>query len=118
MRDFLLNHFGKKIGPAEINYFQGNGSLLKVLEAIDWNHPKDIKTHFSPKVLNDARARTNKIRSAQNRESRIKSLIRKDSCDIFIVALCIIDFDKAKMAIENSQSKHRLSVILKAIEDS
>ena len=69
-------------------------------------------------MLNDARARTNRIKSAQKREGRIKSLIRTDSCDIFFVALCIIDFDKAKMAIKNSQSKHRLSVILKAIDDS
>jgi ppGpp synthetase/RelA/SpoT-type nucleotidyltranferase len=117
LSDFLQNHFGEKIGPAKINYSQGNGSLLKVLEAIDWNHPKDIKTHFSPKILIDARARTNRIKSAQKREGRIKSLIKTDSCDIFFVAICIIDFDKAKMAIEHTQSKHRLSVILKAFVD-
>ena len=68
-------------------------------------------------MLIDARARTNRIKSAQKREGRIKSLIKTDSCDIFFVAICIIDFDKAKMAIENTQSKHRLSVILKAIVD-
>ena len=55
LSSFLMNHFGDKIGPDKIDFSDGIEDLLNGLHAIDWDHPNDIITSFTPKIMLEAR---------------------------------------------------------------
>ena len=61
LSSFLMNHFGDKIGPDKIDFSDGIEDLLKGLHAIDWDHPNDIMTSFTPKIMLEARKISNRI---------------------------------------------------------
>ena len=113
LSSFLINHFGEKIGPTKIDFIDGIEDLLHGLHAVDWDHPNDIMTRFTPKVMLEARKISNRILSAQRRTDRTRSLIRPNSCDLFFVALCLIDLTRAEKAIEDLSGKSRAAVLLK-----
>ena len=113
LSSFLMNHFGDKIGPDKIDFSDGIEDLLKGLHAIDWDHPNDIMTSFTPKIMLEARKISNRISAAQKRTDRTRSLIRPRSCDLFFVALCLIDLTRAEKAAEDLSSKSRAAVLLK-----
>ena len=111
---FLLNHFGEKLGPDKIDFTVGSDDLLKVLHEIDWDHPNDIAARFKPQILLEARKIAIRIFNAQKRAARSRSLYRSGTCDLFFVALCIIDLSEAEKAFECLHAKSRASVLLKA----
>jgi ppGpp synthetase/RelA/SpoT-type nucleotidyltranferase len=113
LSSFLMNHFGDKIGPDKIDFSDGIEDLLNGLHAIDWDHPNDIMTNFTPKMMLEARKISNRISAAQKRTDRTRSLIRPRSCDLFFVALCLIDLTRAEKAAEDLSSKSRAAVLLK-----
>ena len=113
LSSFLMNHFGDKIGPDKIDFSDGIEDLLNGLHAIDWDHPNDIMTSFTPKIMLKARKISNRISAAQKRTDRTRSLIRPRSCDLFFVALCLIDLTRAEKAAEDLSSKSRAAVLLK-----
>ena len=113
LSSFLMNHFGDKIGPDKIDFSDGIEDLLNGLHAIDWDHPNDIMTSFTPKIMLEARKISNRISAAQKRTDRTRSLIRPRSCDLFFVALCLIDLTRAEKAAEDLSSKSRAAVLLK-----
>jgi ppGpp synthetase/RelA/SpoT-type nucleotidyltranferase len=113
LSSFLMNHFGDKIGPDKIDFSDGIEDLLNGLHAIDWDHPNDIMTSFTPKIMFEARKISNRISAAQKRTDRTRSLIRPRSCDLFFVALCLIDLTRAEKAAEDLSSKSRAAVLLK-----
>ena len=113
LSSFLMNHFGDKIGPDKIDFSDGIEDLLNGLHAIEWDHPNDIMTNFTPKMMLEARKISNRISAAQKRTDRTRSLIRPRSCDLFFVALCLIDLTRAEKAAEDLSSKSRAAVLLK-----
>jgi len=113
LSSFLINYFGEKIGPDKIDFSVGIEDLLNGLHAIDKDHPNDIMSSFSPKVMLEARKIANRIFAAQKRTDRTRSLIRRHSCDLFFVALCLIDLSQAERAIEDLSGKSRAAVLLK-----
>ena len=113
LSSFLMNHFGDKIGPEKIDFSDGIEDLLNGLHAIDWDHPNDIMTNFTPKMMLEARKISNRISAAQKRTDRTRSLIRPRSCDLFFVALCLIDLTRAEEAAQDLSSKSRAAVLLK-----
>lgn len=110
---FLVNHFGEKVGPDKMDFTVGNDDLLKVLHEIDWDHPNDIRTNFSPQILLEARKIAIRIYNAQKRTDRTRSLYRPGTCDLFFVALCIIDLREAERGFECLHAKSRASVLLR-----
>lgn len=111
---FLMNHFGEKIGADKIDFSDGIEELLNGLHAIDWDHPNDIASRFTPKTMLESRKIASRILSAQKRSDRTRSLIRPRSCDLFFVALCLIDLTLAEKAIEDLSGKSRAAVMLKS----
>jgi hypothetical protein len=61
----------------------------------------------------EARKISNRISAAQKRTDRTRSLIRPRSCDLFFVALCLIDLTRAEKAAEDLSNKSRAVVLLK-----
>lgn len=114
---FLVNHFGEKVGPDRMKFTVGNDDLLKVLHKIDWDHPKDIMTRFKPQILLEARKIAIRIHNAQKRADRTRSLYRSGTCDLFFVALCIIDLSEAEKAFECLHAKSRASILLRAFRE-
>ncbi|MDA9265250.1 RelA/SpoT domain-containing protein [bacterium] len=113
---FLLNHFGEKIGPVKMDFSIGAEDLLAGLHAVDWDHPNDIVTRFTPKILLETRKISKRIIAAQTKANRTKSLYRPGTCDLFFVSLCALDLSIAETAVEDLSGNSRASVLLKAFK--
>lgn len=118
LSSFLLNHFGEKIGPDKIDFSDGIEELLKGLHAIDWDHPSDIMMSFTPKIMLDARKVSKRLYNAQKKADRTRSLVKSSSCDIFFVALCLIDLNRAEKAVDELSAKSRAAVLLKTFRQT
>lgn len=116
LSSFLLNHFGEKIGPVKMDFSVGSDDLLAGLHAVDWDHPNDIMTRFTPKILLETRKISKRIIAAQTKANRTKSLYRPGTCDLFFVSLCAIDLSIAEAAVEDLSGNSRASVLLKAFK--
>ncbi len=117
LSEFLLNHFGEKVGPDRMDFTVGSDELLKVFHKIDWDHPNDIMTRFKPQILLDARKIAARIHSAQKKTDRSRSLYRPGTCDLFFVALCNIDLSEAEKSCECLSANSRASVLLRAFRE-
>ena len=116
LSSFLLNHFGEKIGPVKMDFSVGAEDLLAGLHAVDWDHPNDIVTRFTPKILLETRKISKRIIAAQTKANRTKSLYRPGTCDLFFVSLCALDLSIAETAVEDLSGNSRASVLLKAFK--
>lgn len=82
---FLEEHYGKNINSKLFDFRQGASELLALLRAINWHHPHNVTSNFSPKFLADARKETVKLKKFLEDNNRVKPRIVLDSCDVFVV---------------------------------
>lgn len=82
---FLEEHYGKKINGKSFDFRHGASELLVILRSINWHHPHNITSNFSPKFLGDARKETVKLKKFLEDNNRMKPKVVLDSCDVFLV---------------------------------
>ena len=114
LSSFLLEHFGANVANQSIDFKTGNSELLKALHELDWDHPNEVRAHFSPQILFEARRQAAKIQKNQTQAKQKKSIYRRGTCDLFLVALCVIDVNQAKRAFQHLHGGNREAIILKA----
>jgi len=56
-----------------------------LLRAINWHHPHNVTSNFSPKFLLEARKDTVKLKKFLEEKDRVKPKLVLDSCDVFVV---------------------------------
>lgn len=85
LADFLEKHYGKNINGKSFDFRHGALELLAILRSINWDHPHNITSNFSPKFLGDARKETVKLKKFLEINNRMKPKVVLDSCDVFLV---------------------------------
>jgi ppGpp synthetase/RelA/SpoT-type nucleotidyltranferase len=114
LSSFLMEHFGAKVANQSIDFKIGNLELLKALHELDWDHPNEVRTHFSPNILIAAKKHATQIQRAQTKAKQSRSNYRQGTCDLFLLALCVIDVSQAKRAFQHLHGSNREAIILKA----
>lgn len=86
MSSFLNSHFGDKVAGEKIDFSIGNSELLNTLQILEWDHPIEIRAHFSPQHMNTAKRVARKIQRFQQKADKARSAYRPNTCDLFLVA--------------------------------
>jgi ppGpp synthetase/RelA/SpoT-type nucleotidyltranferase len=89
LASFLEEHYGKNINGKSFDFGQGAAELLALLRAINWHHPYNVTSNFSPKFLAEARKETVKLKKFLEDNNRIKPRVVLDSSDVFVVGAII-----------------------------
>jgi hypothetical protein len=102
------------INGKSFDYHHGASELLALLRAINWHHPHNVTSKFSPKFLSEARKETVKLKKFLEDNNRIKPRLVLDSCDVFVVGAIMKRRDDLWLHFSGHHKNKREVAILSA----
>lgn len=114
LASFLEEHYGKNINGKLFDFRHGVSELLAILRSINWHHPHNITSNFSPKFLGDARKETVKLKKFLEDNNRMKPKVVLDSCDVFVVGAIMKRMDDLRRHFSGHHKNKREVAILSA----
>lgn len=111
---FLEEHYGKNINGKSYDFRHGASELLVILRSINWHHPHNITSNFSPKFLGDARKETVKLKKFLEDNNRMKPKVVLDSCDVFLVGAIMKRGDELQRHFSGHHKNKREVALLNA----
>lgn len=114
---FLDEHYGKSINGKPFDFQYGASELLALLSAINWHHPHNVASHFSPRFLLEARKEAVKLKKYLEENDRKKPNIVLDSCDVFVIGVIIKRKDDLSQYFASHHKNKREVAILSAYSE-
>lgn len=108
---FLSSHFGGNVAGEIMDYDAGSKELLETLQAIGWDHPREICVNLSPSHLAEAKRLSRKVLKAQRDAVRNKFI--NQTCDLFRLAVYMLKANELKFYIDNLRGNTRHSSLFR-----
>ena len=109
---FLLSHFGDSVSGEKIDYDAGSKELLETLQAIGWDHPREICLNLSPNHMAAAKKLSKNVAKAQ--KDAVRNRFKSGSCDLFRLALYMLKAEDLKAYIDKHRGNTRHSSLFRA----
>jgi ppGpp synthetase/RelA/SpoT-type nucleotidyltranferase len=108
---FLASHFGDSVSEKKIDYDVGSKELLETLQAIGWDHPREICLNLSPNHLAATKSLSNRVEGAQHKA--VRNRYNSHSCDLFRLAVYMLKADDLKSYIDKLRGNTRQSSLFR-----
>jgi len=112
LSSFLLSHFGGIVAGEVMDYDVGSKELLETLQAIGWDHPREICVNLCPSHLAEAKKLSKIVLKAQ--KDAVRNRFRNKTCDLFRLAAYMLMADELKSYIDNLRGNTRHSSLFRA----
>lgn len=109
---FLSSHFGDNVAGEKIDYDAGSKELLETLQAIGWDHPRDLCLNLSPSHMVAAKKLSKKLAKARKDAARNK--YNGASCDLFLLAIYMLKSENLQSFIEKCHGNTRHASLFSA----
>ena len=109
---FLSSHFGGNVAGEAMDYDVGSKELLETLQAIGWDHPREICINLSPSHIADAKKLSRKVLKEQR--DAVRNKFRNQTCDLFRLAVYMLKARDLNLYIDNLRGNTRHSSLFRA----